>query len=428
MNNNGVFTSDFKPPVLPSVVAKVVQLAADSECSIQDLGTAIRSDPVFTGNVLKAVNSPLYGLRSKITSVDHAISFMGIRAIRNLVLCLGIRELSPQSSPYPLKLFWQGCLRRASAAGLLAELVGLQNKDEVFTLGLCQDLGVLVLIQKSEDIAKMLAEVAEKPHYERLSLEREIAQGHDEIAKELFELWGLPENFAQVIGSHHHTETCPSDYRVVCRACSVAEDVADSFLVEDRLTALSRALDGLSELGIDQTALGNLIDNVGRQVQEAAEMLNLNASKEPDYADIVETASQGLLDLNASYEEITGKLKHALEEQRRLAKQLEESNKKLEKLSLTDPLTGLPNRRALDETLDREVAFSARHGVPLCLAMLDIDHFKLFNDEHGHECGDPPLIHVSDLMRSSLRKQDCVARWGGDECRNDFAPCGYGDY
>ena len=101
---------DFKMPVLPSVVARVVKLAADPHCSIQELGSVIRADPVFSGNLLKAANSPLHGLKSKIKSVDHAVSFLGIRAVRNLVLCLGIRELSPGASPYPLKTFWEASL------------------------------------------------------------------------------------------------------------------------------------------------------------------------------------------------------------------------------------------------------------------------------------------------------------------------------
>jgi diguanylate cyclase (GGDEF)-like protein/hemerythrin-like metal-binding protein/PAS domain S-box-containing protein len=80
-----------------------------------------------------------------------------------------------------------------------------------------------------------------------------------------------------------------------------------------------------------------------------------------------------------------------------------------------DPLTGLYNRRYLEESLQREVRRAQRENVPLSVLMIDIDHFKSFNDQFGHEAGDRVLVEVSNCIRANLRKSDVACRFGGEE-------------
>ena len=86
-----------------------------------------------------------------------------------------------------------------------------------------------------------------------------------------------------------------------------------------------------------------------------------------------------------------------------------------EKQSMTDALTGLYNRRSLDQLMQREVALSERHKQPLSLVMIDMDYFKLVNDAHGHAAGDHLLRAFADCVRMTLRKTDLAFRYGGDE-------------
>ena len=80
-----------------------------------------------------------------------------------------------------------------------------------------------------------------------------------------------------------------------------------------------------------------------------------------------------------------------------------------------DMLTGAYNRRAFDELIKREWSSSVHQGHPLCVLTVDIDHFKKFNDEHGHQTGDATLVHVSNTARSALRANDVWCRYGGEE-------------
>jgi diguanylate cyclase (GGDEF)-like protein len=96
--------------------------------------------------------------------------------------------------------------------------------------------------------------------------------------------------------------------------------------------------------------------------------------------------------------------------------ELEDSNAKLAALSSTDGLTGINNRRGFDAALESEWRRAARNGYPLALAMLDVDHFKAYNDHYGHQAGDQCLRMVADLIAAHGRRtSDLVARYGGEE-------------
>jgi diguanylate cyclase (GGDEF)-like protein len=90
-------------------------------------------------------------------------------------------------------------------------------------------------------------------------------------------------------------------------------------------------------------------------------------------------------------------------------------HEELTRLVLTDPLTGIGNRRMLMANLDRELARAGRHQEPLSLIVADIDHFKSINDRLGHVAGDQVLRDMTVRLREGLRKEDLLARYGGDE-------------
>lgn len=108
----------------------------------------------------------------------------------------------------------------------------------------------------------------------------------------------------------------------------------------------------------------------------------------------------------------------AAETAQRLAQQndeLEKAVRHLKHLAATDGLTGLANHRTLHEELRKAIAHATRYNQPLSLLMLDVDHFKRFNDEHGHQAGDGALLDIAATLRSVTRSADICARYGGEE-------------
>ncbi len=83
--------------------------------------------------------------------------------------------------------------------------------------------------------------------------------------------------------------------------------------------------------------------------------------------------------------------------------------------SMIDPLTGLYNRRAMEEWFDRDIGNALRAERPMAVLLMDVDHFKRFNDRFGHECGDIALRELSAMLRRTLRREDIVCRFGGEE-------------
>ncbi len=109
------------------------------------------------------------------------------------------------------------------------------------------------------------------------------------------------------------------------------------------------------------------------------------------------------------------KLLHASEEIEKQRQELSIAYEKLDLIARTDPLTDLSNRRDFLERFEHEVHRFERNGDGFTLALGDIDHFKGFNDQYGHDCGDFVLVQLSAIMRSMVRKIDSVGRWGGEE-------------
>ena len=100
---------------------------------------------------------------------------------------------------------------------------------------------------------------------------------------------------------------------------------------------------------------------------------------------------------------------------KRYASELQASMQVQHRLARTDALTGIPNRRYVDEIMKGECSRATRHRTPLSVVLLDVDFFKQVNDTHGHKAGDEALIQLADLSRRSCRRSDVVGRYGGDE-------------
>lgn len=106
----------------------------------------------------------------------------------------------------------------------------------------------------------------------------------------------------------------------------------------------------------------------------------------------------------------------ALESSRNELKRLvQEQTRELQAIANEDSLTKLPNRRAFDHALRANLHIATKLHQPLCLAILDLDHFKQVNDRYLHAVGDQVLARVAKVIRDNIREQDYAARWGGEE-------------
>jgi diguanylate cyclase (GGDEF)-like protein len=136
---------------------------------------------------------------------------------------------------------------------------------------------------------------------------------------------------------------------------------------------------------------------------------------EGDLAVDLPTATGEVGDLTYVFNHMVGRLRQSRQELDAVNEMLRERNEELERLSASDSLTGLSNRRVLTQRLSEELLRSQRQNHTFSVLMLDVDHFKKYNDAHGHPAGDEVLKRVANILRTSTRAGDCTARYGGEE-------------
>jgi diguanylate cyclase (GGDEF)-like protein len=137
-----------------------------------------------------------------------------------------------------------------------------------------------------------------------------------------------------------------------------------------------------------------LLDELKRKNQELAALNQSLEQKVVERTREVQAANERLAEINA---------------------RLQEANERLSQLAVTDGLTGLHNHRFFQERLALEVKAHGRSALPLALLMIDVDHFKNYNDRHGHPAGDQVLARVAQILTEGRRANDVVARYGGEE-------------
>ena len=136
---------------------------------------------------------------------------------------------------------------------------------------------------------------------------------------------------------------------------------------------------------------------------------------EGDLAVDLPTANGEVGELTYVFNHMVGRLRQSRQQLDAVNETLRERNEELERLSASDSLTGLSNRRILTQRLSEELLRSQRQNHSFTVVMLDVDHFKKYNDAHGHPAGDEVLKRVANILRTSTRAGDCTARYGGEE-------------
>ena len=199
-------------PTLPTVALRVMEVTANPGSSANDLMEIIGPDVSLTTKILKIANSPFYGLTREISSLQHAVTVLGFKEIRNMVISTVAFESFKslrQNKKFDINQFW----RHSFCCGLAAKIVAFDLKsasNELFVAGLIHDIGKLVMyiafpteFLKWMDMMsplklKYTAFEAEKNSFEMI---------HDEVGMMLLKKWLFPESLITAVGFHHHPQT-----------------------------------------------------------------------------------------------------------------------------------------------------------------------------------------------------------------------------
>jgi putative nucleotidyltransferase with HDIG domain len=191
-------------PPLPALAIKALRMVSDNEARLRELHALVAADQAFCAEILKIVNSPLYGTRFEITSIMQAMMLLGFERVRGLLLTIGMRSLlNGVCAAGAVRACWRHSLAAALIAEQLAEASGL-DKDIAYTGALIHDIGRLGIITlRPQQYADLVAASEEQPCDTLEEERRRFGIDHCAAGRFLVTAWKLPSAFVDVTGSHH---------------------------------------------------------------------------------------------------------------------------------------------------------------------------------------------------------------------------------
>ena len=425
MELNVFLNSDIKLPSPPNIALRLMEEVKKENFSFGDIAKIIQFDPALTAKVLKIINSSYYSFPQKITSIERALSLLGLHTVKNIALSFTLIDglkLGAQSS-FNIGYFWKRALVAAIGSEFFAAHLKIRDTD-IFISALLHNLGILIFNCFLHDEYSRLIEEKVRTLVPMDVLEkRTFGFNHQELCSELLRKWGLPENVCLAILYHHGYREAPEYVRGSARVVYLSNALSSLFSDTETPEKLRHFADIIKEdLGISDEELEALVDQGMDRISEMCSSLDIPFDNIKPLSELLQEANLSLSELNLSYEMLLAEYRKEKMQAEKLAQELRETNDKLvsvnrelRALSSRDYLTGLYNRRYLFDFLEKEWARSERYGICFSLLLFDIDFFKKINDCHGHQGGDQVLQALSKLASQTIRESDLIARYGGEE-------------
>lgn len=409
-------------PTLPTVASEIITLTAREDTTLSDIADLVSKDIALSAKILKVSNSSFYSFPQQISSINQAVSILGINAVRSLVLSFSFLNMKggKQKSLFDFKRFWKNSLARAVASKLILERVKGADTEEIFICGLLQNLGELILARTfQEEYGEVLKKISEG-QYDALNAEEEqFGTRHDLIGYEVAKSWGFPEVLLLPI-LHHHD---PLEYKggdpkieITCKAAYLS-DLLIAILYSDKPEEFHNLFrkEAKKLLGLSNDDLEHILSEVHIQVDMAGDYFGLRIKNTKPIQEILQEANIRLSLMNLDFDQMNQELivaKIALEN---LTEELQQKNEILDNLANLDGLTEIYNHRFFQNSLDNEISRALRNETEISIVMIDIDFFKKFNDIYGHQVGDFVLKSFSAALKKKIREYDTLARYGGEE-------------
>ena len=192
----------------PEVVLQLDDMLNDGISNTSDFAQLIARDPGLTATLLRFANSPLYGFSGQVATVDRAISLVGMREIRDLVLAVAVRTTFDGISTKLISMsdFWRHSLCCALACRRIAEVVRHSQREFLFTAGLLHDIGQLAMFSEIPDACNdvLVRSQYRMDEVEMFELEREIIGfDHHDVGAEIAKAWRFPEVLLDTLRFHH---------------------------------------------------------------------------------------------------------------------------------------------------------------------------------------------------------------------------------
>lgn len=393
-------------PSLPTVGVQVLTLTRDPDVSMDQIAKVIETDLALSAKVLKTVNSSVYGLKSPCTTIRRALNYLGLSAVKSIVLGFSLVESTrglAGNDNFDINDHWRRSIFGAAAARVIAQKVGKCDPEEAFAAALFQDLGVLAMFTALGN--QYTAAIAADPRNHAAHPAMETAAlgfTHSECGAALATKWRLPDRYVQTILHHHAPDGADADCRDLVRVVGLGTLTAAALTSENAANHLPTLL-ATSRIWFNVPAqdMAVLLGQIGKAAAELARLFGKPAGTIPDAVTLMHEANEELVNQQIA--------------SAREAEALREKNEALTRQTITDALTGIGNRKRFNDEADRLFAESSTIGRCFALVICDGDKFKSVNDTHGHHVGDAVLRELAARISAAVGTSGVACRYGGEE-------------
>jgi two-component system cell cycle response regulator len=417
---NAIINSEALPS-MPVVAFKVLELCRQEDIELDDVAEVIAKDPALTAKMLKVSNSSMFGMSKKVGTLDQAMKVLGLRTVKIMALGFSLVDSLKQDSgigfDYPG--YWRRSMSTAVAARQIAERSGDVRRDEAFVGGMLCDIGMMAVERHPDGIYRPVVELLRRDggriHEVEMSL---LGITHAQLSALMLAKWSMPELLCHAVDGHHGYGFSESQGRtkVLSGILWAASEIAELFCGDIATEHFEQVREHmLSIVGITPQALDDVMNELNDQVAEAADMFSIELKDAISFEEIRTGAMMQLANISLAAQHDLQMAQHRAAEADSQVQSLSELAETLRRRAEVDKLTGIANRQAFDDRLTEAIdsAKSTRSDVGLIL--LDVDHFKKFNDTYGHLTGDEVLRNVGACLDEVTSDVQFAARYGGEE-------------
>ncbi len=282
-------------PSMPQVAARFLEIIQDPDFEYRDVVELLSTDPGMTGEILRLANSPLFGVTRKITSLAQALTLLGLKRIRSLVLGRYIVDNIDKKKPAVIKMgyYWRRSLTTAVLANHLAERIDPKLREEAFTAGLLADIGIIILDETLPDRFKPIAlEYRPQGRTPLWDLEHEtLSVTHGAVSALVLEDWRLPDSVCAAVARHSdppakEADACPPLGRVIRAADSIGKFLCEEPTDLDRVGA--GCIEASAEIAVESQSLARILSEIEPQIAEFASILRIEAGPSQIYGALAE--------------------------------------------------------------------------------------------------------------------------------------------
>ncbi len=261
-----------KIPPQPQILVDIQMEQFMPDPDIGRIAALISQDVGLSGTILKFVNSPLFGLSNKITSIKQAVSILGIKSVVNIINGISIKGEMSDEAIVELTRFWDTANDISNISASIAKKVGFHSPDEAYLLGLFHNCGIPLMVSRFPDYMRVLEEAYAQVDKRITETENEhFSTNHAVVGYYTAKSWNLPRHLCEVIAEHHSADSLfaikdgrNADKKSLLAILKTAEHICGNFHIFGKQSEdfewLRIEADVLEFLGLTQYDVGEMMD------------------------------------------------------------------------------------------------------------------------------------------------------------------------